>query len=271
MPGSELQLAADQVELRLLGRVEVRRRIVGPLEVGARVRQAPIQPQPIEVLPDVVMEPDGREVAGSRVAAPGQAGHPSEGRRTRRAAAELQTEAEEAAEVGRAEAAEIKGLASLDGRADVAIDVDVAAEIGLGERVGARRQDQPGDGIGSVDPDAGARRGIGRQSRFPSAVRVAVELDRQPMLVANRLGEDRHDRAGEGRPAIGDGAARRSRRDRRRRRGLGLRLGWRVDRHRGRLDQRRGAVGSFAFAWTIWAVPPAGRMVDSWPSSQATR
>jgi hypothetical protein len=225
-PGRSRSFRQIQVELGLLCRVEIRRRIVGRLEVGARVGKAPIQPEPIEVLADVVMEADGLEVPGPRVAAPGEAGHASDRRRARRLAAKLEAEPDELAEVRRPEASEIERLAPLDGGTDVAVDLDVAAEVSLGECIGTGREDQAGDDIGTVDPDTCAGR------RVPARVGPVVELDRQPMLGADRLGEDRHDGSGERGPAIEDSADRRPRRDHRGWMGLSLGLGRRVDRHR---------------------------------------
>jgi hypothetical protein len=68
-PRLQPELATDQVELGLLGGVKLR---LGRLEIGTRVHEPPVEPERVELVSDVVVETDRRQVACPRVAAPGE-------------------------------------------------------------------------------------------------------------------------------------------------------------------------------------------------------
>src|ERR671932_1564173 len=63
LAGPQAQLAADELELALLGRLE---RLVRVGEVGARVDHARAEEQLVEAVRDVVVVTDRRAVAGER-------------------------------------------------------------------------------------------------------------------------------------------------------------------------------------------------------------
>lgn len=129
----QLEFAADEVELRLLGGVEISRRVVRSLEVGAGIRQAMVEPEAIEVFAYVVVKADRRHVAGRRMAGPGQPRRPDESRRRRRHPVELPRPAGEPARPINAQAAEVDCLGGLQSRQHIALNLHVTTQVRLGE------------------------------------------------------------------------------------------------------------------------------------------
>ena len=128
-------------------------------EIATGVDHPPVEPEPVEVLADVVVEPDRGQVARTRMAWTAESGRASEksaGSR-RRTAPELEAVTEEAADVACANRPGIERLAGRDRRPDVAVDVEVVAQEALGQGVGRDRPDQPPDGVRSMDPDTRRR------------------------------------------------------------------------------------------------------------------
>ena len=83
--------------------------------------------------------------------------------------AQLERPADHPPEVGRAEAADVDRLGGEDGRHHLALDLDVATQVGLGESIAGRREQQASDRVGSIDDDARSRSSGRRRLRADSA------------------------------------------------------------------------------------------------------
>ena len=101
---TQAQLAGDQVQLRFLRDVEEagrRQRGRTDREIGARVRQPGVEPERVERLADVVVEPDRGHVPSARVERAAHPRGPLEAPGRRRVAPKLGQPAEDPAHVGR--------------------------------------------------------------------------------------------------------------------------------------------------------------------------
>ena len=169
MPGLELELAADQLELGALG---VLQRLGALLEQRAAVGHRLVQEQGEELVRDVVVVADGLGVAALGVARAG-AGCSSAagggGRRWRPAA--RSAAAPSRSRCGEAERRRVPAAEQRDDAVEV-VDVDLAAHVGAAEPELARRAQKVADRPRRADRQG--RAVAGRRD-----ARAVPELDRE--------------------------------------------------------------------------------------------
>ena len=85
-----------------------------------------------------------------------QAGDPAHGWRGGGAGAQPEPEPDQARQVA-SRSAEVERTPRVDGGPDVALDLDVAPQVGLTERVGRGRPEEAPDGVRPADDDPGGR------------------------------------------------------------------------------------------------------------------
>jgi hypothetical protein len=137
-PWPQAQLPSDQVELRLLGLVEhagSRAGGRGGREVGARVGQTTVEPETEEFVADVVVEANRGQIPGPGVSGAGHPGVSSERRRPGRTTPERRAPADQPPELSGTQAPHVERPASVDRRHGIAVDVEVAPQVPLGEGV----------------------------------------------------------------------------------------------------------------------------------------
>jgi hypothetical protein len=141
LTGAQAQLAADQLQFGLLRLVEG---LAARREVGAGVDHAPVQPQGIEVVAQIIMVAHGGAVAFQRMAH-ALAPEPPVGSGDRHVIGggeglQAQQHPRQAPR-RRQQRAEIIGHPA--GGAQIALDLDVATQIGLGQCQLRRRHEHP--------------------------------------------------------------------------------------------------------------------------------
>ena len=129
---AQVELPADQLELGVLRRIQ---RLVMAREVRARVRHAVVEPQGVEVVAHVVVGADCGHVPGRRVTLSGQCGHPPGRCRTPGGLGKLEAPACGPAGVGGPKSAQVDRISRLDRAPDVALDLQIAPDVGLAKRV----------------------------------------------------------------------------------------------------------------------------------------
>ena len=155
LAGTQPQLAADEVELPLLRRVEV---LVGRGEVGAGVDHAPVEVEREEVVREVVVVRDGLAVAFERELPPAEARRSATGP-GRAPAWEREQAGGRAEPLARAPAAfEQELVGEPEDALDVALDVDVVVEVRLGHVQLVRRPEQRPQGARMLEDEREARR-----------------------------------------------------------------------------------------------------------------
>ena len=190
-PLGKAELATDQLVLGGLRRGEVG---VVVLEPGARVRHRRPEHDPIEVVADVVVVPDGGSVAAQRVPAAAQVsllGRPPQG-------APQDAQPAGGGQAGRQRRpAEAHALASHPAHRrqrleQVAVGVQVAGDVGPGQPELVRAPQDPPQGV----LGAHAQR-AGRRRRRRSEVAAIPELDAQRQLGAEQRADERPDGFGD--------------------------------------------------------------------------
>jgi hypothetical protein len=159
LAGLQAQLAADVVQLALLRGVQV---VVGRLEVGARIDHAPVEPQRVEVVRDVVMVGDGRAVALDRMALARQPRRAATAGRVIGAGGQPQQLARGHQLLAPAGGRRGQRVGQVEDRFDVPDDVEVVVQVRLGQaqlvagqehgaqraRMLERQRDRPGCAVG---------------------------------------------------------------------------------------------------------------------------